>query len=105
MLFVEVRGSEGIRLRGRSAREIALRKVGAVTGHRLIGAQQRNATDVALPTEHFRSGVARRTTTHDKERSRHASRYRRRLLVYALELFSHIHGVVPLLDAPTGDGI
>ena len=77
MLLVEVRGSETIRLRGRSACQIALREIRPVTGQRPIGTQQRDATDVTLVTERFRCRVARRTAAQDNDRSGDSGFFRR----------------------------
>src|ERR1039457_17491 len=60
---------------------------------------------MAPATERFGGGVARRTTTQDNDRSGYAGRCTGGLLRYAFELFSDIHGAVPLLHAPTGDRV
>ena len=105
VLQVERRRAQRIRLCGRSAREEALRKVGAITRPRRIRAQHGDAAGIALAPERFGGGVAGGTTTQDYHRFRSASRHRKPLLFCARELFANIHAAVPLLDAPAGDRV
>ena len=89
VLLVELCGPKRIGFLGRCAREIALRKIGAVTGHRFIGAQHGEAAGIALPAEHFRSGVARRAATHDDDRSA-CRRLANAAAAATCQLFPHI---------------
>ena len=90
VLLVELRRSQRIPLRGRAAREIALRKIRAIARHRFVGAQHREATGVALAAKRLGSGVARGAAADDHDRFRHAGRRRKRLRLRARELFPDI---------------
>src|SRR5688572_15145753 len=104
VVSVELRGSEDVGLLRRRACEISLREIGAVAGQGRVGAQHRDATGVASPSEHLGCGVARSAATENYDRTRHPLPGRRCWWTSVLDLLPDEHVSAPLLDSKRGHG-
>ena len=105
MLAVEVGRPQRYPFLGRVAGQVVFGQIGSIIWSRVIGAQHRDRTGIALATQHLGRRVSRGTAAEDNDRLRPGSCCRPRSALRRFELFADIDFSVLLFDPPAPDRV